>query len=97
MKSYCVIITSSLIVDDEETHKQRFYTRCRQPWVKRSLEKYMENFETIRKIQRFLIEQSKIHTTRIINNVEVTETIDVMVKDIIEKYGGENDVEQESE
>ncbi|MBR2558505.1 MAG: 2-phosphoglycerate kinase [Methanobrevibacter sp.] len=91
------IIMFTLIVDDEETHKQRFYTRCRQPWVKRSLEKYMENFETIRKIQRFLIEQSKIHTTRIINNVEVTETIDVMVKDIIEKYGGENDVEQESE
>ena len=90
------IIIFTLMVDNEEFHKQRFYTRCRQPWVKRSLEKYMENFDTIRKIQRFLVEQAKIHDSRIINNVDVTETIDIMVNDIIGQYGGENDVEPES-
>ena len=91
------IIVFTLTVDDEESHKQRFYTRCRQPWVKRSLERYMENFETIRKIQAFLVEQAKIHDAIIIDNVDVTETIDIMVNDIIKEYGGENDVEQESE
>ena len=35
------IIIFTLTVDDEESHKQRFYSRCRQPWVKRSLERYM--------------------------------------------------------
>lgn len=91
------IIVFTLTVDDEESHKQRFYSRCRQPWVKRSLEKYMENFGTIRKTQRFLVEQAKIHDARIINNVDINETIDIMVSDILEKFGGVDDVEQESE
>ena len=90
------IIIFTLIVEDEESHKQRFYSRCRQPWVKRSLERYMENFPTIRKTQRFLIEQAKIHDTRIINNVDINETIDIMVNDILEKFGGIDDVKQES-
>ena len=90
------IIIFTLTVDDEESHRQRFYSRCRQPWVKRSLERYMENFATIRKTQRFLVEQAKIHDARIINNVDINETIDIMVSDILEKFGGIDDVEQES-
>lgn len=82
------IIVFTLTVDDEEAHKQRFYSRCRQPWVKRPLERYMDNFGTIRKTQRFLVEQAKIHDARIINNVDINETIDIMVDDIIEKFGG---------
>ncbi len=90
------IIIFTLTVDDEESHKQRFYARCRQPWVKRSLERYMENFDTIRKTQRFLVEQAKIHDSRIINNVDINETIDIMVSDILEEFGGTENVEQES-
>ena len=76
--------------------EQRFYSRCRQPWVKRSLERYMDYFPTIRKTQKFLVEQAKIHDARIINNVDINETIDIMVSDILEKFGGIDDVEQES-
>ncbi|WP_298523691.1 2-phosphoglycerate kinase [uncultured Methanobrevibacter sp.] len=90
------IIIFTLTVDDEESHKQRFYSRCRQPWVKRSLERYMENFDTIRKTQRFMVEQAKIHDSRIINNVDINETIDIMVSDILEQFGGTENVEQES-
>ena len=90
------IIVFILTVDDEKSHKQRFYTRCRQPWVKRSLERYMENFETIRKTQKFLVEQAKIHDTRIINNVDINETIDIMIEDILNKFGGIEYVKQES-
>ena len=90
------IIMFILTVDDEESHKQRFYARCRQPWVKRSLDRYMENFRTIRKTQGFLVEQAQIHDARIINNVDINETIDIMVNDILDKFGGENIVEQES-
>ena len=90
------IIMFTLIVDDEEAHKQRFYSRCRQPWVKRPLERYMDNFRTIRKTQRFLVEQAKIHDTRIIDNVEINETIEIMVDDILKEFGGVDNVEQES-
>lgn len=87
------IIIFTLTVGDEESHKQRFYSRCRQPWVKRSLERYMDNFDTIRKTQKFLMEQAKIHDSRIINNVEINQTIDIMVNDILEKFGGEDNDE----
>ena len=90
------IIIFTLTVEDEESHKQRFYSRCRQPWVKRPLERYMDNFGTIRKTQQFLVEQAKIHDARIINNVDINETIDIMISDILEKFGGENDVGQDS-
>lgn len=89
------IIIFTLTVDDEEAHKQRFYSRCRQPWVKRSLERYMDNFNTIRRTQQFLVEQANINDTHVINNVDINETIDIMVSDILEEFGGDN-VEQES-
>ena len=56
----------------------------------------MENFGTIRKTQQFLVEQAKIHDAHIINNVDINETIDIMINDILEKFGGIDDVEQES-
>ena len=83
------IIILTLIVEDEEMHKQRFYSRCRQPWVKRSLEHYMNNFDTIRKTQDFLISQANIHNSCVINNVDYKQTIDLMVNDIIKEFGGE--------
>jgi 2-phosphoglycerate kinase len=86
------IIIFTLTVDDEEAHKQRFYSRCRQPWVKRSLERYMDNFETIRKTQNFLVDQAKINDTCIINNVEINETIDMMVEEILKEFGGIDNV-----
>lgn len=90
------IIIFTLTVDDEESHKQRFYSRCRQPWVKRSLERYMDNFDAIRKTQDFLVEQANINNTRVINNRDINETIDLMVSDILEKFVGVENVEQES-
>ncbi|MGN0176236.1 MAG: 2-phosphoglycerate kinase [Methanobrevibacter sp.] len=86
------IIMFSLSVDDEELHKQRFYLRCSQPWVKRSLEDYMDNFDSIRKIQDFLLEQAEFYDSHIINNLDINETINIMVSDILEKFVGVNDV-----
>ena len=90
------IIIFTLTVEDDETHKQRFYSRCRQPWVKRSLERYMDNFDSIRKIQLFIEEQAKIHDARIINNVDFNETIDIMVSDILDNFGGVDDNKNEN-
>ena len=50
----------------------------------------MYNFSTIRKTQNFLIEQANIHNNPIINNVDFRQTIDSMVDEIIDKFGGES-------
>ena len=90
------VLSFTLIVEDEDTHKARFYSRCRQPWVKRSLENYLDNFDFIRKTQSFMINQANANDSNIIDNVDVIKTIDLMVNDIIKKYGGVDDVKQES-
>ncbi len=81
------IVEFTLIVEDPELHKGRFYSRCRQPWVKRPLQRYLDNFDIIRKTQDFLIEQAHEFNSHIINNVDVANTIDIMIDDIIERYG----------
>ena len=81
------IVMFILAIDNPEIHKGRFYSRCRQPWVKRSLKSYLDNFESIRKIQDFTVNQAKMYNAHIINNVDVVNTIDIMVDDIIERYG----------
>ena len=43
-----------------------------------------------------MIDQAIKHNSKIIDNVDVKYTIDIMVNDIIEKYGGNYDVRQES-
>ena len=50
----------------------------------------MDNFSTIRKTQNFLIDQANIHHNPIINNVDFRQTIDSMVDEIIDKFGGES-------
>lgn len=89
------IVEFTLIIDDPELHKGRFYSRCRQPWVKRSLQRYLDNFDVIRRTQDFMIEQAKEFDSHIINNVDIVNTIDIMIDDITETYGEEN-VEKES-
>lgn len=89
------IIIFTLTVDDEESHKQRFYSRCRQPWVKRSLERYMDNFDAIRKTQKFLKQQAIINDSRIIDNMDINKTIEIMVNDILDEFGGMDNVEQQ--
>ena len=56
----------------------------------------MDNFDAIRKTQDFLVEQANINNTRVINNRDINETIDLMVSDILEKFVGVENVEQES-
>ncbi len=90
------MILFTLIAKDEDMHKTRFYSRCRQPWVKRSLDNYLNNFNSIRKTQSFMIDQAVKYNSKIIDNVDVKNTIDLMLNDIIEKYGGIYDVKQES-
>ena len=48
-------------------------------------------FDTIRKTQKFLVEQAKINNVRVIDNVDISDTIDIMVNDILEKFGGIED------
>ena len=53
----------------------------------------MDNFDTIRKTQNFLVDQAKINNTCVINNIDINVTIDIMVNEVLNNFGGEDDVE----
>lgn len=91
------VIMFTLTLHDEEIHKGRFYSRCRQLWARRPLQVYLDNFDSIRKTHDFLIDQAKIKNSILIENIDVTQTVDIMINDIIEKYGGIINDKQESE
>ena len=76
-----------LTLSDKETHKGRFYSRCRQMWARRPLQRYLDNFFAIRKTQKYFESQAIRHDVPLIENIDVVTTIDTIIKDITETYG----------
>lgn len=74
-----------LTLSDEEIHKSRFYSRCRQLWARRPLKRYLEHFTDIRKTHDYIVGEAHKHNISVIENIDVTATVDEMIEDIIEK------------
>ncbi|HPZ07750.1 MAG TPA: hypothetical protein PL110_06530 [Candidatus Eremiobacteraeota bacterium] len=66
-------------LNDRDLHKERFILRENQTLVKRKSEKYLDNFENIRKLQDYIISQAKKHTIPIIDNVDMDRTVSVVL------------------
>lgn len=64
----------TVIVESEKEHKNKFYLRAEQLHHV-SVERYFENFEQIRLIQDYLIEESKKYNIPIFNNYNMEEVI----------------------
>ena len=86
------VLMFTLSLDDEEMHKSRLYSRCRYGWANRPIQKYLDNFDSIRKIQKYFIDQSKMEGVPNIENIDRATTIDFIINSIAEAYGGLNNV-----
>lgn len=73
-----------LTVPDEKMHRSRFYSRCRQKWARRPLERYLKYFWAIRRIHDYIEMQARKHNIPIIENIDVVTTIDSIVKSLTE-------------
>jgi len=73
-----------LALSDEEIHRGRFYSRCRQLWARRPLKRYLKNFTSIRKTHNYIVNVAEKHDVPVIENIDVTTTIDEMIEHIIE-------------
>lgn len=80
-----------LTLQDEEVHKGRFYSRCRQMWARRPLQRYMNYFGDIRRTHKYFESQAKKNNVPVIENIDVTTTIDSMMKYITKTYGSEKE------
>ena len=84
-----------LTLQDEEIHKGRFYSRCRQMWARRPLKRYMNYFGAIRRTLKYFESQANKHHIPVIENIDVTTTIDSIIEDITKTYGSEEDVRED--
>jgi 2-phosphoglycerate kinase len=82
-----------LTLQDEEVHRGRFYSRCRQMWARRPLKRYMESFDAIRRTHRYFETQANNYHVPVIENIDVTTTIDSIIEQITKTYGSEKDAE----
>lgn len=85
------VVMFVLTLQDEEVHRGRFYSRCRQLWARRPLKRYLSYFDTIRRTQKYFESQANKNHVPVIENIDVTTTIDSIIKSLTETYaGGEN-------
>ncbi|MDI6723662.1 MAG: 2-phosphoglycerate kinase [Methanobacterium sp.] len=83
-----------LTLQDEEVHRGRFYSRCRQLWARRPLQRYMNYFGAIRKTHKYFEIQAKKFDIPVIENIDVTTTIDCIIETLTKTYGSEEDVRE---
>ncbi len=88
------VIMFVLTLQDEEVHKGRFYSRCRQLWARRPLERYMNYFGAIRITHKYFESQANKYHVPVIENIDVTTTIDSIIEEITKTYGSEEDVKK---
>lgn len=83
-----------LTLEDEEVHKGRFYSRCRQQWARRPLERYMNYFSVIRRTHRYFESQANKYHIPVIENIDITTTIESIIEEITKTYGSEDHVKE---
>ncbi len=82
-----------LTLEDEDVHKGRFYSRCRQQWARRPLERYMNYFGAIRKTHKYFESQANKYHIPVIENIDITTTLESIIEEITKTYGSEDNVE----
>lgn len=86
------VLMFTLSLNDEEAHKNRLYSRSTDGWAHRPVQKYLDNFDSIRKIHTYFEDQSMKEGIANIENVDKVTTIDFIINSIAEQYGGLNNV-----
>ncbi len=83
-----------LTLQDEEVHRGRFYSRCRQMWARRPLKRYMSSFGAIRRTHKYFESQANKYHVPVIENIDVTTTLDSIIEHITASYGSEENAEE---
>lgn len=83
-----------LTLQDEEVHRGRFYSRCRQLWARRPLKRYMNYFGAIRRTHKYIEIQAQNYDIPVIENIDVTTTIDCIIETLTKTYGSDEDVRE---
>lgn len=79
------IMMFMLTIKGEKNHKDRLYSRAFETKFKRSIDGYLENFKTIREIQRYIDRRATEEKVPIIENVDVEKTIVQIMDNVMDE------------
>lgn len=86
IQNKAIILQVLISTLDEENHRNRFIYRG-QDAVSRSSQRYLENFESIRKIQDALTARAKEYDVFIVDNVYFDETVSKIIQFLTRRMG----------
>lgn len=84
-----------LTISDENVHKGRFYSRCRQMWARRPLKRYMSYYWAIRRTHKYFESQANKFNIPVIENIDVVSTIDFIIKFLTTNIEGVKGAEED--
>jgi 2-phosphoglycerate kinase len=87
------IITIVLTLSSEEMHKQRFSARAKVS--ARPMERYMDNFKIIRKINDYIVENAKYQNTPVIENVSISDSVNKVLEIISDRFESIENIDNE--
>ncbi|HEY5529025.1 MAG TPA: ATP cone domain-containing protein [Thermoleophilia bacterium] len=83
-----LILPMVVAVKDRELHRSHFLVREQETSGRRAVERYLEGFEEIRKIQEFILERAEAEGTLVVDNVSIDDAVGTVVDalyDLIEE------------
>lgn len=86
--SEVLLLQMVVAVSDAALHRSHFMVREQETSGRRAIERYLRSFEEIRKIQDFILERARAEGTRVVDNVNIDNTVGLMVDalyDVIEE------------
>ena len=83
-----LVLPMVVAVKDPELHRSHFLVRERATSGHRAVERYLQGFQEIRKIQEFILERARAEGTLVVDNVSIDDTVGLVVDalyDLIEE------------
>lgn len=84
------VMIFTLHIKDEKEHKNRLYTRAFETKFKRSVDRYLDNFKSIREIQKYITSKAEEGDVPILENSELEASIVEIIDNIIETIVRQN-------
>jgi len=97
--SRSAVIDVVVHIEDEQTHRAHFTMRGLQTDGTRPVDHYLRNFDRIRQIQDYLVEQAERRGEPVIENTYLDDTVRTLVDhtlDVVERVASERDAEAET-
>jgi 2-phosphoglycerate kinase len=84
-----VVLPMVVGVRDPELHRSHFLVRERETIGRRPVQRYLKNFDEIRRIQEFILARAAEQDTIVIDNVNIDDTVGLVVDALYERIAAD--------